>query len=297
MPGARRHLRGPRAVIGGTVVLLGLVAGAVFATGSVGASTGSSAPSNSTTTSTSSTTTTTAPSTSSATAQHFDGMTSVGVLFGKGSTSPGCTASVVSSPKGDIIITAAHCMSGTGAGLTFAPGYENGKDPYGLWTVTAAYGASGWISSGDTSDDFAFLVVADKTVNGKQESLQSVVGGNTLGSAPASGATVTIPAYGQGAYTTPITCTTTALYDGSFPQFNCTPYEDGSSGSPWLEETSDGDVLVGIIGGLHQGGCYAYTSYSAPFGATTKATYQAAVDGSTPSTFPSAGGNGCTTGM
>jgi Trypsin len=290
---ATHNLKGPGAIVAGLAVVVGLAVGAIVSDGSAGATTGAT----SITVTSASTTPTTTPTADSTTAKHFDGTSSVGVLFGAGSTSPGCTASVVDSPKGDIVITAAHCISGTAAGMTFAPGYIDGKEPYGRWTVTSAYGASRWIATGDTSDDFAFLTVADNTINGQQASLQSVVGGSTLGSAPAAGTAVTVPAYGQGAYTSPITCTNKVVYDGAFPEFNCTPYEDGSSGSPWLEQTATGSVLVGIISGLHQGGCYAYTSYSAPFGATTKATYQAAVDGASASTFPSAGGDGCTTGM
>ena len=50
-----------------------------------------------------------------------------------------CTASVVSSPGEDLLITAAHCISnGDGSGyksdIVFIPDYDNGATPYGIWT-------------------------------------------------------------------------------------------------------------------------------------------------------------------
>ena len=66
--------------------------------------------------------------------QAFAGTPAVGALF---TTSAGklgrhfCTATVVNSPAGDLVITAAHCVSGT-SGVVFVPGYDNGTTPYGL---------------------------------------------------------------------------------------------------------------------------------------------------------------------
>ena len=68
-------------------------------------------------------------------AHSFSGLRSVGPLFPSGSSIHTCTASVIASRTGDLVITAAHCLSGTGAGWRFAPGYDNGAEPYGSWKV------------------------------------------------------------------------------------------------------------------------------------------------------------------
>src|SRR5215467_15159468 len=45
----------------------------------------------------------------------------IGPLFGHGVTGTHhCTASVLDSPGGDLILTAAHCVAGSGAGMLFA---------------------------------------------------------------------------------------------------------------------------------------------------------------------------------
>jgi V8-like Glu-specific endopeptidase len=91
----------------------------------------------------------------------------VGALF---STSEGrlgthfCTASVVDSPAGDLLVTAAHCVAGYSgtapAGLAFVPGYDDGTAPYGVWTVTRIFVDSAWASTANPDDDVAFLAVA-----------------------------------------------------------------------------------------------------------------------------------------
>ncbi len=66
----------------------------------------------------------------------------------------------------------------------------------------------------------------------------------------------------------PITCTAKVYFEGVYPAFNCNPYIGGTSGSPWLAPTPEGVMVVGLIAGLHQGGCYTYTSYSPRSAAT-----------------------------
>ena len=68
-----------------------------------------------------------------------------GPLYLARSTAHICTASVLSSPTQDLIITAAHCVFGNGTGLAFVPGSVGGSAPYGRWTVTAAYVDPSWV--------------------------------------------------------------------------------------------------------------------------------------------------------
>jgi hypothetical protein len=51
--------------------------------------------------------------------------------------------------------------------------------------------------------------------------------------------------------------------------------------------------VVGVIGGLHQGGCSADTSYSAPFLPDVYQVWLRATLGKTPDVLPRPGSSGC----
>jgi hypothetical protein len=63
----------------------------------------------------------------------------------------------------------------------------------------------------------------------------------------------------------------------------------GVSGAPWIQ----GSTVLGVIGGLHQGGCSPATSYSAPFDATTIRTFHRAVSGAAADRLPPPASDGC----
>ena len=226
------------------------------------------------------------------TATNFAGVPSVGAIFDDGLANPhSCSASVVRSPRKNLVLTAAHCISGTGAGLQFAPGYVDGATPYGVWTVQRVWVSPRWIKSQDPHDDYAFLQVAPAK-NGTK--LQDVTGGSVLGVAVPSGVTVTDIAYPYGIDDEPITCTNTIVYTSGYPTFNCHGYPGGTSGSPFLLTPRRGpNIVVGVIGGLHQGGCFEWNSFSSPFGLRTYVTYLRAVLGLRADNVPAAGSDGC----
>ena len=65
-----------------------------------------------------------------------------------------CTASVVASPGRDLLITAAHCISGGNSGgyrqdIVFIPGYRDGQEPYGVWIPAHLLVAPQWENSSD----------------------------------------------------------------------------------------------------------------------------------------------------
>lgn len=225
----------------------------------------------------------------------FAGVPSVGALFDAGLTNPHtCSASVVRSPGHDLVLTAAHCIAGTGAGLVFAPGYVNGTTPYGVWTVSRAWVAPQWIKSQDPQHDYAFLSVRAQVINGKRVQIQDVTKGSVLGVAPRSGTVVTDIAYPFGLDDQPIRCTAELTYTGRYPTFDCHGYPGGTSGSPFLLERRTGpSVVVGVIGGLHQGGCYEWNSFSSPFDLDTFRTYLRAALNVRPDVVPVAGSDGC----
>lgn len=199
----------------------------------------------------------------------------VAALFGVSSETSGhtCTASVVSSTTGDLLITAAHCVSGTGngSGITVAPGYDAGSTPYGMWSVSAVFVDPAWQMTQSDADDVAILRVAPTVVNGSTRELQDVTTANTLGDTPDPSTAVTVQGFNAGTGDHAISCTTALDLTRGTPTFGCAGYVDGSSGSPWLVTGADGVTQVtGVIGGLNQGGCTSQTSYSPIFGTTVR---------------------------
>jgi len=222
------------------------------------------------------------------------GVPEVGALFANASrTQHDCTASVVDSSHGDVLLTAAHCVSGSGAGMVFAPGFHNGIWPYGRWTVTAVHLAPEWLKSQDPHEDFAFLTVAPQTINGRMTEIEQVTGAYELGGKPRAGEAITVLGYPGGSNNDAITCRTTVSFTGVFPSFNCSGYVDGTSGGPWLVHTARGTSIVGVIGGMNQGGCVDSTSYSSPLTQAARRVYNRASDHAAPDVAPTPGGDGC----
>ena len=197
-----------------------------------------------------------------------------------------CTASVVDSPTGDLVVTAAHCMQGQRAGqVVFVPGYSDGHEPYGVWTVTRVIEDGRWQNSADPDDDFAFLVV---TQPGNGVPVEDLTGGETLGIGAPADRSVTVAGYPDTADRM-VSCENTVVaFSPTQFQFDCDGFTDGTSGSPLLaqgvpagatgEAATDGvDMVVGVIGGYEQGGYTASVSYAARFSAEFDALYQRAV--------------------
>ncbi|MEV7183956.1 serine protease [Kitasatospora sp. NPDC093102] len=192
----------------------------------------------------------------------------VGALF-SGAPAAGkhfCTASVLHSATGNLLLTAAHCLSSTD-GVTFAPGYRDGSAPYGTWQVTAIHTTAGWSQKGDVDEDFAILETAPS--NGRN--VEDVVGGNRLGADEPFGATVRLYGYPADSET-PILCTNTTGQQSAYERVvQCPSYPSGTSGGPWIN-TATGDV-VGAIGGYQQGGDTDDVSYGAYFDHTITDLY------------------------
>jgi V8-like Glu-specific endopeptidase len=191
-----------------------------------------------------------------------------------------------------MLVTAAHCIRGTGSGMVFAPGYQDGSAPYGTWNVTAAYGAAGWVSGQDPDDDFAFLQVRPSG-GGTTPTVQSVVGSHPLASEPPAGSPVALRGY-VAVSDTVMNCATTLGYTAEFPTVGCVGFADGTSGSPWLwAEHAGGAAVFGVTGGRNQGGCEADISYAAPLPAEASQILQQADAGVASEQFPPAGSSGC----
>src|SRR5215475_7578847 len=94
--------------------------------------------------------------------------------------------------------------------------------------------------------DYAFLTVAPKKIGGVTTEIQTITGANALGAGPVKGESVSVPADPAGEANNPINCTAKVYFEGVFPAFNCNPYVDGTSGSPWLAATPEGIKVVGL---------------------------------------------------
>ena len=229
-----------------------------------------------------------------ATAVDVAGVAFEGALFPHGTRAAHtCSASVVLTAGRDVVLTAAHCLSGTGQGLTFVPGYRDGAEPYGAWAVTAAYVDPRWTTSRDPQHDYAFLVVAPRREAGRDVRLGDVVAGRAVAAAPASHTTVRIVAYPQGRGDEPISCTHPVYRHQGYPAFDCHGYVGGTSGAGWLVGSPGHEVIRGVIGGLHHGGCTEYTSYSPRFDADTLKVLNRAARHGTADVLPKAGSDGC----
>jgi hypothetical protein len=177
----------------------------------------------------------------------------VGALFEGGRHF--CTASVVHSTAGDLVLTAAHCVRD---GMTFAPGYHDGVAPLGMWTVTSAAVAGGWTSSADPDLDFAFLTVRQ---TGNPASLESLTGANVLGTNRGFEHRITLTGYPD-TTDSPVVCDGDTTRSGSYQlRVACPGFPDGTSGGPWVT----GGAVIGVIGGYQLGGDTPDVSYSAYF--------------------------------
>jgi V8-like Glu-specific endopeptidase len=219
----------------------------------------------------------------------FAGTPAVGALFT--TTASGelgthfCTASVIDSPRRDLLMTAAHCVSGSGQGpIVFVPGYHNGQAPYGVWRVTRVVADQNWTDSQDPDDDFAFLVTASH--DGTR--VQDVTGGEQLATGrpaastqpPGRGQLVAVVGY-PGTRERPVLCQSRATsYGATQLEFDCAGYSDGTSGSPLLANVSSSTAfgtVVGVIGGYERGGYTSSVSYAAKFGPSVTALYRMAL--------------------
>ena len=204
-----------------------------------------------------------------------------------------CSGSVVDSPGHNLILTAAHCIYGSGVGYDFAPGYHDGKSPYGVWSASRVYVDPAWAKGHDPAHDYAFLQVLPMSVRGVRTNVEDLTGGYSLGAAPAAGSDVSVNGYLLGSGGEPLRCTAPVYYTGGYPSFDCGGFGAGTSGGPWVS----GTTVVGVIGGLHQGGCKDSTSYSAPFGADTIADWLRAASGTgRPDFVTPPGSDGCGAG-
>lgn len=192
-----------------------------------------------------------------------------------------CTASVIQSQSGSVIITAGHCVKsfdGTvHTDFSFAPGHTGptclnltacGANPHGVWTATSSDISIDPGFPAQQRLDVAFLTV--HPTNASQGSVQAAAGGVALEFNANANGSWTANGYPHGnalssppgAYSTtfqqcagassPISNSSDPNYitgTGPLPlQMPCTTQSDGSSGGPWIDSQS------GKIGAINKAG-------------------------------------------
>ena len=219
----------------------------------------------------------------------FRGVPTVGALFSPtGSGAHFCTASVVDSAYQDLIVTAAHCVYGSGyaTNIEFVPGYHDGRRPVRHLASPGRRGGQGLAAAARPRLDFAFLTVVDPAHRGR---IQRVTGGLWLGIGRGYAHWMRPIGYND-AIDDPVKCESRShQFRVGQMVFFCRGFRSGTSGGPWvLGFTSRGTgTLFGVIGGYQEGGRYDWASYSPVFGATALALYrQAETDGRAAVTAP-----------
>lgn len=216
-----------------------------------------------------------------------------------------CTGSVLVAGHG-LVLTAAHCLKGTGAGMRFIPGYDGAAAepaPFGTWTVSKVWVAAGWLAAREPAHDFAILQVGDQPVGGEAHSIEQVTGGHVVSMlgrtvndvvGPSLGP-VTVVAYNAGSGDAPVTCTIGRAADPVPAAFGCGGFSGGTSGAPWMQKgaVKGPSRLVGIIGGPHQGGCSDSVSYSPTFDDQMVQVLARAEQDQPGDDVPAAGDDGC----
>lgn len=209
----------------------------------------------------------------------------VGALFSHdASGNHFCTASVVTSPGRDLLITAAHCIHGGQGGgyrtdIVFIPGYQDGTTPYGVWTPSRLIVDPRWASSSDPDFDVGFVVL--QPLDGKN--IEDVLGANQIGFDAGFSNLVRVTGYPSSA-NVPVTCRNwTSQQSARQVRFDCGGFFGGTSGSPWItrfDPRTRTGTIVGVIGGYQEGGDTDSISYSAYLNDAIRRLYVQAEAGS-----------------
>jgi len=176
---------------------------------------------------------------------------------------PFCTASVVNSSHGDLLLTAAHCLGKVPVSqMVFIPYYHGGTSPFGEYRVTSQTFPRRWFPGGNISRDYAFL-----TVSGN---VQARAGAEKLGTSYPLPRSARLEGYSLSG--DPVVCTgqpsSVARAGRKQLKFDCPGFSDASSGGPFLTriaQKSGLGTIVGVIGGYQEGGGSTSVSYSSPF--------------------------------
>lgn len=194
-------------------------------------------------------------------------MAAIGKLFLNGGF---CSASVVSG--NNVIATAAHCCYDRNnkrfiGGWVFAPAYDNGNTPYGVFDWTSATVLNSWIDNGDIPSDVCTIRLANDQAGhgvtfytgwlGRSWNFDSVQEHHALG----------YPANLGGGNTLEL-CTSEsfspACGGGDILSTGCS-MTFGSSGGPWIRSYRGGNWVNSVVHGPSCSGTFGQTFNGARF--------------------------------
>jgi hypothetical protein len=171
-----------------------------------------------------------------------------------------CSATVVPSPNGDVLLTAAHCVFGSGHLFTqfaFAPNLQGsfgtGTTPYGVWNGLLAAPSLDYVLSGNPSYDFAYVRVAGQSSG----SLEGTVGSLPIAFNPGRGQQWTVRGYPNGMAQS---CTATAQDQFTFSGPSqmvvaCPGLGEGASGGSWTNSSNGRTNAIGAVDSQQVASC------------------------------------------
>lgn len=211
-----------------------------------------------------------------------------------------CSASVVPSFMGNVILTAAHCVIDPETGtlatekkLVFIPGYHNGIGPDGTWEATRYGTTKSWaewakkkVTPPNEGEDLAFLLLEANQERENVhygENVERVVGSFGIGFDQACSQTYTQFGYpAESPYNGEILYSHVAAYAGTDtnpailprPVKIASDFTRGASGGPWTIGSSGVPTAVSLTAYGYEGQPgYLYGPY---FGETARKVYERA---------------------
>jgi hypothetical protein len=167
-----------------------------------------------------------------------------------------CSGTVVDTPNGSVVSTAAHCLDENGdrkmsTDVRFCPGYENGA-PFGCWHARALQVAEGWNGSTtgerNLNNDYGTVIVQR---DDQKRLLKDVVGGVRL----AFNREVKKQLFSVYGYPDEVlqSCGPTEGNRDLGGQLfiPCSPLGSGASGGPWLTQIGNTWYLNGSTSKLN----------------------------------------------
>jgi len=183
-----------------------------------------------------------------------------------GNDTSSCTATVVGSDSGQVVVTAAHCVFvpetdvfGGGYSITAEPGWvedqqfypgRDGDDaPFGIWDIEDAWVDPRWQQTGDPAYDVAFLAIAEQ--DGR--SVADVVGSQGISFGATATDEVTALGYPSLApfdgttlrYCAADDAAADPIYRGALGM-DCA-MNQGASGGPWLADFDHSDGTGTVV--------------------------------------------------
>jgi V8-like Glu-specific endopeptidase len=172
-----------------------------------------------------------------------------------------CSASVIS--PNNIIVTAAHCCwdrtkNNWIGGWSFAPAYNNGNAPYGMFNWAQARVLNSWINNGDIASDVCLIALQNDAHGhgvtyytgwlGRSWNYPSALSMHALGYPGNIGGGNTLQLCASESFAQSASCGSDVLNTGCSMTY-------GSSGGPWIRDYRTGNHVDSVVHGYVSQSC------------------------------------------